>query len=69
MDVILSKQVVLRTPSRVANVLNKGLQNECFTGKFTNIFTKTIFFEMLVMDGCSNNSNNLFYKTPMDASG
>ena len=25
--------------------LNKGLQNECFTGKFPNIFTKTFFFK------------------------
>ena len=49
--------------------LNKGLRKECFTGKFPKIFTKTIFFEMLVMDGCSKNSTNLFYKTPMDASG
>ena len=24
---------------------------------------------MLVMDGCSKNLNNLFYKPPMDASG
>ena len=24
---------------------------------------------MLVMDGCFKNSNNLFYETPMDASG
>ena len=24
---------------------------------------------MLVMDGCFQNSNNLFYETPMDASG
>ena len=70
MDVILSKQVVFRTPSRAANVLNKGLQNECFAGKITKLFTKTIFFfEMLLMDGCSKNSSNLFYKTPMDASG
>ena len=49
--------------------LNKGPQNECFTGKFPKMFTKTIFFEMLVMGGCSNNSNKLFYETPIDASG
>ena len=24
---------------------------------------------MLVMDGCSKNSNDIFYKTPMDALG
>ena len=29
--------------------LNKGPQNECFTGKFPKMFTKTNFFEMLVM--------------------
>ena len=27
------------------------------------------FFKMLVMDGCSKNSNNIFYKTPKDDSG
>ena len=42
--------------------LNKGLQNECFTEKFAKIFTKTIFFEMLVMGGCSEDSNSLFDK-------
>ena len=27
------------------------------------------FFEMLLRDGCSKTSNDLLYKTPMDASG
>ena len=49
--------------------LNKGIQNECFTGKFPKIFTKATFFEMIVMDGCSKNSNNFFHKTPMNTSG
>ena len=51
--------------------LNKGLQNECFTENFPKFFTKAFFFffEMLVMDRYSKNSNNLFNKTSMDASG
>ena len=55
--------MVFGTPRRPTN----GLQNECYFGKFPKIFTKIFFFvEMLVMDGCSKNSNNLSYKTPMD---
>ena len=38
---------------------------ECFP-KFS---LKPFFFEMLLMDGCSKNSNNLFCKTPMNGSG
>ena len=47
--------------------LNKGLENECFTGKFTKFLLKLFFSEML-MDGCSKNSNKIFSKTLMDAS-
>ena len=36
---------------------------------FPKFSLKLLFFEMLVMDGCFKNSNNLFYETPMDASG
>ena len=49
--------------------LNKGLQNNCFTEKYPKTFTKTFFVEILVIGGCSKNSNNLFYKTSMDTSG
>ena len=48
---------------------NKGLQNNCFTEKYPKAFTKTFFVEILVIGGCSKNSNNLFYKTSMDTSG
>ena len=36
---------------------------------FQKFYGNYFFFEMLAMDRCSKNSNNLFYKTPMDASG
>ena len=36
---------------------------------FPKCSLKLFFLEMLVMDGCSKNSNNLFNKTSMDASG
>ena len=50
MDVNLSRQVVFCTPRRPAN-MNKGLQNECFTGKFP---------KLSLMDGCFKTSNNFF---------
>ena len=35
-----------------------------------SIFSLKLFLlEMLVIDGCSKNSNKIFHKTPMDASG
>ena len=42
--------------------LNKGLQNEYFTGKFPKIFTKTIFFEMLVRMGALKIQTTFFIK-------
>ena len=36
---------------------------------FQKFYGNYFFFEMLAMDRCSKNSNSLFYKTPMDASG
>ena len=36
---------------------------------FPKFSLKLVVFEMIVMGGCSKNSNNLFHKAPMDASG
>ena len=49
----------------------EGLQMDSKTNVILESFPKfsrKSFFvvEMLVMDGCSKNSNNLSYKTPMD---
>ena len=69
MEVNLLRQMVFGTPRRPTNVLEQKTPKRMLFWKVSQYFHENLFFvvvEMLAMDGCSKNSNNLSYKTPMD---
>ena len=68
MDMILSSRVAFHMPIRPVNALELRTPKWMFSWEFSQNFHCNYYFEMLI-DVCSKNSNNLFSRTAMDASG